>query len=164
MKKLLRISLVSTAVSIIVYFGAALIMTFLPEPTFDSVPFPVAQQRTAEYVPQQYTMRDGASLFARQFPADSNDTILLLHGVTSDSSTFNVTAPMLQQLGGAEVIALDLRGHGQSGGTVGHVDYIGQYQDDVVDVIAAIRTEKPNGRLILAGIQWVEGSLCSLLN
>jgi alpha-beta hydrolase superfamily lysophospholipase len=31
------------------------------------------------------------------------------------------------------------------------VDYIGQYEDDVADVITTIRNERPNGRLILAG-------------
>ncbi|MCB9007312.1 MAG: alpha/beta fold hydrolase [Ardenticatenaceae bacterium] len=151
MKKFLRIALISTAVSIIIYFGAALIMAFWPEPTFAVEPFPAAAHSAADFTPQQVTMRDGETLFARRFPADSEDTILLLHGVTSDSAAFNSTAQMLRETSGAEVIALDLRGHGQSGGTPGHVTYIGQYEDDVADVIAAIRAEKPNGRLILAG-------------
>ena len=151
MKKFWRIALIATAVSAIVYFGAALVMTFWPAPTFAADPFPVAQHGGAEFTPQQVTMRDGETLFARRFPADSDDTILLLHGVTSDSSAFNNTAVLLQQASDAEVIALDLRGHGRSGGTAGDVDYIGQYQDDVADVVAAIRAEKPNGRLILAG-------------
>ena len=151
MKKFLRIALISTAVSIIIYFGAALIMAFWPEPTFAVEPFPAAAHSAADFTPQQVTMRDGETLFARRFPADSDDTILLLHGVTSDSAAFNSTAQMLREISGAEVIALDLRGHGQSGGTPGHVTYIGQYEDDVADVIAAIRAEKPNGRLILAG-------------
>ena len=151
MKKFLRIALISTAVSIIIYFGAALIMAFWPEPTFAVEPFPAAAHSAADFTPQQVTMRDGETLFARRFPADSDDTILLLHGVTSDSAAFNSTAQMLREISGAEVIALDLRGHGQSGGTPGHVTYIGQYEDDVADVVTAIRAEKPNGRLILAG-------------
>jgi alpha-beta hydrolase superfamily lysophospholipase len=151
MKKFLRISLISTAVSIIIYFGAALVMTFLPEPTFAVDPFPVTERPAADFTPQQFTMRDGETLFARRFPAESDVTILLLHGVTSDSAAFNVSARMLHQASGAGVVALDLRGHGQSGGAVGDVDYIGQYQDDVADVIGAIRNDKPNGRLILAG-------------
>jgi len=151
MKKFLRISLIGTAVSAIIYFGAALIMAFLPAPTFTVDPFPVAQHAEVAHTPQQYTMRDGETLFARQFPAESDTTILLVHGVTSESSAFNVSAQQLQAVSGAEVVAIDLRGHGQSGGTVGDVDYIGQYQDDVVDVITAIQTEKPNGRIILAG-------------
>ena len=152
MKKFWRIALVSTAVSIIIYFGAALILTFWPaEPTFAVDPFPVAGHSAAEFTLQQYTMRDGETLFARQFAADSADTILLLHGVTSDSGALNGSAQMLRQISGANVIALDLRGHGQSGGTPGDVAYIGQYEADVADVVAAIRAERSNGRLILAG-------------
>lgn len=151
MKKFWRITVISTAVSIIIYFGAALIMAFWPSPTFAVDPFPAAAHSAAAFTPQQFTMRDGETLFARQFAADSNDTILLLHGVTSESAAFNGSAQQLRTLSGANVIALDLRGHGQSGGSAGHVAYIGQYEDDVADVIAAIRAAEPNGRLILAG-------------
>ncbi|NKQ37814.1 MAG: alpha/beta fold hydrolase [Chloroflexi bacterium] len=146
MNKFLRIALISTAVSAIIYFGAALVMTFLPAPTFTTDPFPVAERTAADFTPQQYTMRDGETLFARQFPAESDTTILLLHGVTSESAAFNESAQMLRDISGAEVVALDLRGHGQSGGTIGDVDYIGQYEDDVADVITAIQNERPNGR------------------
>jgi alpha-beta hydrolase superfamily lysophospholipase len=151
MKKFLRITLISTAVSIIIYFGAALVMTYWPEPTFSVDPFPMATAAAAKFTPHQFTARDGETLFARQFPADSDDTILLLHGVTSDGSALSGSAQMLREVSGTNVIALDLRGHGQSGGKPGHVAYIGQYENDVADVIAAIRTEKPNGRLLLAG-------------
>lgn len=151
MKKFLRIALIFTAVSAVIYFGAALVMALWPSPTFAVAPFPVAGHSAAEFTPQQYTMRDGETLFARRFPADADDTILLLHGVTSESAAFNNSARMLRERSGAEVIALDLRGHGSSGGRPGHVDYIGQYEDDVADVIAAIQAEKPDGRLILAG-------------
>ena len=80
MKKFWRIALISTAVSAVIYFGAALILTFWPaQPTFAVEPFPVARHSAAEFTSQQYTMRDGEILFARRFPADSDDTILLLH-------------------------------------------------------------------------------------
>lgn len=151
MKKLLRIALILTAVLIIVYFMAALVLTFLPEPTFATGPFPMAKTAVADFEPKQFTVRDGETLFARHFPAESDMTILLLHGVTSDSAALNLSAEKLRQTTGAEVVALDLRGHGQSGGTAGDVAYMGQYEDDVADVIAAIRSEQPNGRFILAG-------------
>jgi pimeloyl-ACP methyl ester carboxylesterase len=139
MKKFWKIALISTAVSAIIYFGLALILTFLPEPTFTVEPFPVAQTAvSADFTPQQYSMRDGETLFARQFPADSDTTILLLHGVTSESAALSGSAQKLRQISGAELVALDLRGHGQSGDTRGDVSYIGQYQDDVADVIRGI--------------------------
>ncbi len=151
MKKFWRIALIVTAVAVIIYFGAALGMIYWREPVFAAAPFPSAEHSPADFTPQQYTMRDGATLFARHFPASSDMTILLLHGVTSDSAALSGSAQMLRQASGAEVVALDLRGHGRSGGPAGDVDYIGQYEDDVADVVAAIRAAKPNGRLILAG-------------
>jgi hypothetical protein len=112
MKKFLRISLISIVASAILYFGAALVMVFWPEPTFTVAPFPPTEWGTADFTPMQYTMRDGVTLFARQFPADSDMTILLLHGVTSDSAAFNGSAQTLREISGANVVALDLRGHG----------------------------------------------------
>ena len=122
MKKFWKITLISTAVSAVIYFGLALILTFLPEPTFTVDPFPVAQTAvTADFIPQHYTMRDGETLFARQFLANSDTTILLLHGVTSESAALSGSGKKLRQISGEEGDALDLRGHGQSGGTVGHL-------------------------------------------
>lgn len=152
MKKLLRILLILVIALAAVYVVAALVMIFLPEPTFATGPFPVAPAPAVDdYQPATFTMRDGTELFARRFPANSDDTILLLHGVTADSSVFNASAERLRQASNAEVVTLDLRGHGQSGGAAGDVDFIGQYETDVADVVAAIRAEKPNGRFILAG-------------
>ncbi|MBE2224559.1 MAG: alpha/beta hydrolase [Anaerolineae bacterium] len=152
MKKSVRILFAIILILAAAYFVAAMVMVFLPEPTFATDPFPVSLSPTVVgEETTHFTMRDGADLFARRFPADSDDTILLLHGVTADSSVFNQSAAMLRETSGAEVIAVDLRGHGQSDGAAGDVVYIGQYEDDVADIVTAVRTEKPNGRLILAG-------------
>jgi alpha-beta hydrolase superfamily lysophospholipase len=151
MENLVRIALVSIPVSIVIYFGAALVLTFLPEPTFAVVPFPVEKAAPADFTPQGFIMQDGETLFSRQFPSESDVTILLLHGVTSESVALSVSAQMLRQVTGAQVVVLDLRGHGQSGGIVGDVDYIGQYEDDVADVITAILSDRPNDHIILAG-------------
>lgn len=64
---------------------------------------------------------------------------------------YNKTAGLLQEATQAEVYAIDLRGHGLSEGNSGDVDYINQYVDDLADVIGAIREEKPNGKMIIAG-------------
>ncbi|NBC02950.1 MAG: alpha/beta fold hydrolase, partial [Bacteroidetes bacterium] len=88
---------------------------------------------------------------ARHFPAVSNTTILLSHGVLGDSYLFNKMAGLLREATGAEVYALDIRGHGQSGGRPGDVDYIGQYEDDLADIVNHIKKEKPGHRIIIAG-------------
>lgn len=154
MNRFLKISLISTAVSAVVYFGIALVLIYRPVPTFASDPFPAPAATEADFEPQTFVVRDGETLFARQFPAESNTTILLLHGVTANSAILSNAAQLLREENNAEVIAFDLRSHGHSGGQQGHVDYIGQYEDDV---ITAIRAERPNGQLILAGHSMVGG-------
>ncbi len=101
---------------------------------------------------QTFKMRDGKNLFAFMYPKqESKTTIILLHGVLSSSYLMNKTAGLLREAMNAEVIALDFRGHGQSEGKAGDVDYIDQYADDLADVISLVKKEKPNTKLILAG-------------
>ena len=95
--------------------------------------------------------RDGEKLYARHFPADSHTTILLSHGVLGNSFLFNRMSGLLREATGAEIYALDLRGHGQSGGRPGDVDYIGQYEDDLADVVTQVKFQKPNQKIIIAG-------------
>lgn len=98
-----------------------------------------------------FTVRDNSRIFAYKFPNHSENTILLIHGVASSAYMYNKTAGLLQEATKAEVYAIDLRGHGQSEGNSGDVDYINQYVDDLADIIQEIRREKPNGKIIIAG-------------
>lgn len=132
----------------------------LPDPTFKPFqPLPLDSTQIADMgfeqvyksEPFSYLMRDGKKLFAQKFPYASNTTILLLHGVLSSSYTMNRMAGLLREATKSEVITLDFRGHGQSEGTPGDVDYIGQYTDDLIDVISTIKKSKPEGRIIIAG-------------
>jgi alpha-beta hydrolase superfamily lysophospholipase len=62
----------------------------------------------------------------------------------------NKTAGLVQEATRNEVIALDFRGHGQSEGTPGDVEYINQYVDDLKDVVSTIRKGKPHQSILLA--------------
>lgn len=44
-----------------------------------------------------------------------------------------------------------MRGHGNSDGERGNVDYVGQYEDDLADTIDAIRANHPDHELIVLG-------------
>ncbi len=101
--------------------------------------------------PRKYSMRDGKQLFSYVYRKESDTTIILLHGVLSGAYMMNKTAGLLQEAAQSEVIALDFRGHGQSEGTPGDVEYINQYVDDLEDVVSAIKREKPNQIILLAG-------------
>ena len=98
-----------------------------------------------------FTVRDGKKIFAFKYPSNAPTTIIFLHGVASSAYLYNRTSGLLQEATQAEIYAIDLRGHGKSEGKPGDVEYINQYADDLTDIIQAIRKEKPNGKIILAG-------------
>ena len=161
-RKWLRVVLICTGILAVFYFSAALVLVTAPDPTFSATAvFSVSTaeaegivemlKQDHEYGERRFVARDGVELFARHYAAGGGPTVLLLHGIASSSYTSNTTCGMIREAAGAEVYALDFRGHGDSSGERGDVDYIGQYEDDVADVIAAIRGEKPGGKLILAG-------------
>ncbi|WP_282044031.1 alpha/beta hydrolase [Winogradskyella flava] len=132
-----------------------------PEPTFK----PTSQQTETSpasisdmgfeqvYKPESriFTVRDNNKTFAYRFIKQSDNTIILIHGVGSNAYMYNKTAGLLQEVTQAEVYAIDLRGHGQSEGEIGDVQYINQYVDDLADIIITIRKEKPNGKIVIAG-------------
>jgi pimeloyl-ACP methyl ester carboxylesterase len=101
--------------------------------------------------PHYFLMRDGKHLYAQRFEKESKLTVIVLHGVLSNSLEMNRVSGMLRKALNAEVYALDLRGHGKSDGKPGDIDYVGQYEDDLVDVIRTVREEKPDGKIVLAG-------------
>jgi alpha-beta hydrolase superfamily lysophospholipase len=101
--------------------------------------------------PVAIAARDGARLAARVYDAPGNTVILAIHGSSGNGRYYYPMAQFLSGRGKATVYTLDLRGHGASDGRRGDVDYIGQLEDDVADVIAAIRARRPAARIVLLG-------------
>ncbi|WP_051554704.1 alpha/beta hydrolase [Maribacter antarcticus] len=136
-------------------------LIYSPDPAFD--PNIVQQPMSPEVIadigfeqvyqnsPREFSMRDGKHLFSYAYKKESDTTIILVHGVLSGAYMMNKTAGLLQETTHNDVIALDFRGHGQSEGTPGDVDYVNQYVDDLEDVVSAIKKEKPNQSIVLAG-------------
>lgn len=138
----------------------ALPLIHSPEPVFEDPPSTTMDgkafadlglEQVNTFIETTFEAKDGEKIYARHFQAESNTTILLLHGVLSNSYLYNKMAGLLREATGAEVYALDIRGHGQSGGRPGDVDYIGQYEDDLGDVAIHIKQEKPGQKIIIAG-------------
>lgn len=139
---------------------AALGMILWGDPTFDAPPGTLQDALAAAgdrleqpYLPaaRTFRMRDGAVLSSQYIAASSKTTIVLVHGILASSFPLNRSSGLLREAGKAEVVAIDLRGHGKSAGAPGDTDYIGQYEDDLADVIAQIRAGQPGGKIILAG-------------
>lgn len=138
------------------YLTLALALTFWPQRGFEH-PAPAVRKAAPEtiaYRARSFGARDGVRLYGREFdPApgqDTHATVLLVHGVGSDGSALAPAGARLRDGSGARVVVLDLRGHGRSGGRPWSVAYAGQYEDDLADVLAALRREAPDGRLVLA--------------
>jgi alpha-beta hydrolase superfamily lysophospholipase len=142
------------------YLALALALTFWPAggppdiarqihpPSETATPaVPVAD---AGFATRRFIARDGQILFARVFQAPSSTTVLLVHGVGADGSNLIPLAELLRRSAGVSVVDLDLRGHGRSGGRPWSVAYAGQYEDDLADVLAALRKDAPSGKLVLA--------------
>lgn len=96
-------------------------------------------------------MRDGATLFTRIYPAESDQVLVLIHGSGSESRYLSDLGASLAQAGVATVITPDMRGHGRSDGQKGEIDYIGQLEDDLDDIIEYCHKERRADKVILAG-------------
>ena len=97
---------------------------------------------------QDVPMRDGYALKARTYGgADNVPLLVLVHGSAWHGLQFDSLARSLA--GKADVIVPDLRGHGTAPGRRGDVDYIGQLEDDLADMIKAVA--KPDQPVIMAG-------------
>lgn len=94
--------------------------------------------------PQRVTARDGTALALRRYAAATappRGSVVLVHGSSASSRSMHSLARALARAG-QEVVALDMRGHGDSG-TRGRIDRIGQLEDDVEDVLAALALPRP---------------------
>jgi pimeloyl-ACP methyl ester carboxylesterase len=95
-----------------------------------------------------YAASDGTDLAYRQYSAKGNPkgSAVLLHGSSADSRSMHPMAQAFVEAGFA-VHALDVRGHGGSG-VKGHVDYVGQLEDDLQAFMAQVQ---PVGPVTLVG-------------
>ena len=100
---------------------------------------------------QNYTARDGTSLDYRYYPSDSDKVLILLHGSGWHSQQFFPLAQYISEQGLAQVVTPDLRGHGVKPQRRGDIDYIGQFEDDLADLIAQLKQDMQVGRVIMGG-------------
>lgn len=81
--------------------------------------------------PKSSTIPEPSTVLARA-------VVCVLHGVAEHSGRYEHVGSALAGRG-FEVVAVDHRGHGRSGGRRGHVDRWSQYLDDIEDQMAEIR-------------------------
>ena len=105
-----------------------------------SAAWAAADEAPAGAVVDYGVTRDGLIQLRRRWPAagSARAAVYVLHGVAEHSGRYEHVGAALAGRG-FEVVAVDHRGHGRSGGRRGHVDRWSQYLDDVEDQMAEIR-------------------------
>jgi alpha-beta hydrolase superfamily lysophospholipase len=94
--------------------------------------------------------RDGTPLAVRVWNAAGSDRIVIaIHGSSAMGASLHPLAKALRDAG-ITVYAPDMRGHGDSGKR-GDIDYPGQLDDDLADLVAAVRAAHPKAALTLLG-------------
>ncbi|MBM2106636.1 alpha/beta fold hydrolase [Sulfitobacter pseudonitzschiae] len=136
----LKFAAISAVTSLAIAIG--LIVTQRPGPAKSSddssLDFTETLARGLEDVPATtpVQMRDGYALQIRRYGAAGPEDVplvVLIHGSGWHGMQFHTLASALASE--ADVVVPDLRGHGAAPGRRGDVDYIGQYEDDLADLI-----------------------------
>jgi alpha-beta hydrolase superfamily lysophospholipase len=100
----------------------------------------------------RFHARDGTELAYRHYPAGSaarGQVAIVVHGSSGSSLAVHALAKALAARG-VETYAPDIRGHGASGSR-GDINYPGQLEDDLADLVGEIRKTNPAAPLTLIG-------------
>jgi alpha-beta hydrolase superfamily lysophospholipase len=96
-----------------------------------------------------FTARDGATLSYRAYPHGGERAVVLIHGSSGESTGMHALARGVAEAGFA-VYVPELRGHGIDG-RLGDIDYAGQLDDDLEDLMNVVLREQPRAEVSLVG-------------
>lgn len=101
---------------------------------------------------QSYVTHNGSELYFRYYPSTASTVIILLHGISEDSKYLYSFSQEVSTSGLAHVVTPDLRGYGPKTARLGDIDYIGQLEDDLGDLVQYMKAEFPHiNRIVMAG-------------
>lgn len=145
---------VFSAVLIFFTIAAGLVMSqrVMPLTESSSLSFSSTQQAHSDEPPlSTYTARDGTPLGLRHYIGKSDQVplVVVVHGSGWHGGAYTAIGTSLNETRGFEVLIPDLRGHGLEPVRRGDVDYVGQLEDDLADLISAYR--KPGQALYMVG-------------
>jgi non-heme chloroperoxidase len=149
-KHMLIVLIALPLIAVLALAGMIAFGTAAPPPPMASVYDNVRRMDMSELPPlQRYAARDGASLAYRAWPGGGERVAVLIHGSTANSRSMNPLAKALSAAG-ATVYAPDMRGHGESGRR-GDINYIGQLDDDLADLMAVLKPKHRDASFTLIG-------------
>jgi non-heme chloroperoxidase len=135
----------------------AIVAIALPFPSMppetDVFGFSAEAEKSVKEMPplQQFRARDGDALSYRFYDAPSERILIFIHGSSYHGGGYDELATYVSVAGAAKVVLPNMRGHYFSGRRRGDVEYIGQYEDDIVDLIRELRRQGHMGPVILGG-------------
>jgi len=95
--------------------------------------------------------RDNYEIFSRIYKSENKDVLILIHGSGSDSRYLANLADSIAKANIATVLTPDMRGHGRNSGKRGDIDFIGQLENDLEDLILFSKKNLGAKKIILAG-------------
>lgn len=99
----------------------------------------------------RYAARDGEQLAYRFHDSSADQILIFVHGSSYHGRSYHALAASVSSSGAAKVVLPNLRGHFQSGRRRGDIEYVGQLDDDIADLIGALRGQGLNGPITLGG-------------
>lgn len=100
---------------------------------------------------RRYPARDGEQLAWRFYDSSAEQILVFIHGSSAHGCSYHRLASAIAASGAAKVVLPNLRGHFLSGSRRGDVDYVGQLEDDMADLIADLRRQHFDGPVVLGG-------------
>jgi non-heme chloroperoxidase len=94
---------------------------------------------------------DNAELFSRVYDSENKDVLILIHGSGSESRYLANLADSISKANIATVLTPDLRGHGRNHDKKGDIEFIGQLENDIEDLIQFSKKNLGAKKIILAG-------------
>jgi alpha-beta hydrolase superfamily lysophospholipase len=147
-----KIGLLALAVLIFaILAGMIAFGTAATPPYMESISAPFRTVDFSDLPPYQtIAARDGSALSYRVYPAQSaTTTVIAIHGSSADSASLHPLAKALQREG-ITVYTPDIRGHGRSRPR-GDVPAATNLDDDMAELVALVRAQQGQGRLVLLG-------------
>jgi len=95
--------------------------------------------------------RDNYEIFTRVYQSENKNVLILIHGSGSESRYLANLADSIAKANIATVLTPDMRGHGRNGGKRGDIDFIGQLENDLEDLILYSKKNLGAKKIILAG-------------
>ena len=138
-------------VLIVAAFGAVLAFDAPAKPIpLASISNPFASVDFSDLPPvQTYAARDGVKLGYRVYEGGGDQIVVMIHGSSDNGSGMHALAKAMREAG-ASVYVPAVRGHYGSP-RQGDIDYIGQLEDDLADMVAMLRASHPKASLSLIG-------------